>query len=276
MATAVAKSDGIAHEFFEQGHKEALARAEEDRLMNYITKAKSVKEAESSAWPQAKAQGAQTPRGKEVLIQWTDPAGAVIKEMKANTDHVFRLPLELVCSSWNIKNVRFSENGISIKTMFDGFSDLPLRCKHDDVVGILADPLSDEEIEAAKQAKIEKERKAVPQLSRRLSSAAILQAPARRHSATLAPVPAAPVRAAPVAAPLRPRTSVNIPAPAPTKGVIVTTKSPSYAYAENACVDRSSNKTFRLSDEERRAREKAEEDAMWKKIGARPSTFKKN
>jgi len=248
-------------EFFGTLDRDAQAKLEEERLMSHIQKSKSVKEAENLAWlsePPKHGTGHSPRGGKEVVIQWKAPDGAIIKQAKTKTDHVYRLPLEELCKTWSIKNVRYFEGAVALKTMFDGYSDLPLHNKNDDTVGLLADPMTEEEKEAFLKAEKEKTRRPSggPPPARKLSGASGGNAPVRKLSgagtgATAAPRKLSGATPAPAATSAPRKLSGATPVEPPT----VTVASPPH---------------YRLTEDERQSREKAEEEALWKKVGGRP------
>jgi len=256
-------TDGTAKDFFDTVDKAAQAKLEEERLMSHIQKSKSVKEAETLAWlsePPKHGTGHSPRGGKEIVVQWKDAGGAIIKQAKTKTDHVYRLPLDELCKSWSIKNIRYFEGAIVLKTMMDGYSDLPLHNKNADTVGILADPMTDEDKEAFNKAEKERNRRPSggPAPARKLSGASGGNAPAQ--------APRKLSGAAPAAAPRKlSGASGNEPAQAPRK------LSGNPAPSPTVTVDTPmSPPKFHLTEEDRKARDQAEEAALWKKVGGRP------
>jgi len=264
-------ADGIAYEFFDAQDKDSKVKNEEDRLLAHITKARPVKEAETIAYlnePPKHGQGFQAHLGKEIILQWRDQGGTTIKQIKLHTDKLLRLPLQQVVDAWQIKNIKLVDGGIDMKVMMDGYSDLPLRDKEASVIGIWADALTPEEVEAEKKAQASRNRKgsfgatAVP--ARKLSGA-LGQPTSAQPSAPQRKVSNPHPRTSPPGAENPPRKLSN-PPPSVVIAPPVAGKTSGNTTPRSEVVQ---DPNWKLSEEDRKKKEQAEEDLMWQKIAGR-------
>jgi len=235
-------SDGIAREFFEDQKIEDKVKLEEDRLMARITQSRPVKEAEGSQVRSA---------GKEITIEWRKPTGEIISQIKVMTDRGSRLPLQKLIDAWHVKNIRFFEGGVAMKVMLDGHSDLPVRDKNSTVVGILADTMTAEEIEADSKAQAVRSRNssigtAAP--ARKLSGAAAVATQRKPMAQIQTNIPEEPVKSVKSSNPPVANKSSSSSAPSVNSGEVVCPPA------------------WHLSEDERKKREAAEEERMWQQV----------